>query len=64
MKLQIRKMGQFWWITGDESAGLMGPYNKREDAESDRIGVTRFYRHENDPEFIQGSNAVMEVETA
>ncbi len=52
MKLTTKKLGTYWWILGDEDAGPMGPYDSRVEAEDDRVGVTRFYRHCNKPGYV------------
>ena len=54
-RLQTMKKGKTWWIVGDDDAGPMGPYDNKQQAEEDRVGVARFHRHKDDPEFITGS---------
>ncbi len=51
-RYEIKKMGQGWWIFGDESAGPMGPYDTKAEAESDACGLRRFNRHENEPGYV------------
>jgi len=43
--LALSQRGGQWFIHG-LSDGDLGPYQTRADAESDRRGVTRFYRYE------------------
>ncbi len=50
-KLRLMQIGSNWWIVGLEKP--MGPYSRKEDAESDRRGVVNFYRHEIDKEVVR-----------
>ncbi|KKK53444.1 hypothetical protein LCGC14_3094710 [marine sediment metagenome] len=50
-KFVILKLGKNWWIVSEEY-GHIGPYNKREDAESDRRGINRFVRYEDEDGFV------------
>ena len=52
----IKKLGKSWWIISDEY-GLIGPYNKREDATSDKKGILRFQRFEDADGFVSSTNA-------
>ncbi len=52
MKLESKKMGKHWWIVGDQEDGPYGPYDSKAEAESDRVGVKRFFRHQNEPGFM------------
>ena len=52
MKLVTRKLGSHWWITGDEKAGHIGPYDTKAEAEDDRRGLTRSNRYEDEPGFV------------
>ena len=54
----IKKLGTSWWIVSDEY-GLMGPYNKRGDAASDKKGIIRFQRFENADGFVSNTNAAI-----
>lgn len=53
MTLQLKKIGNKWWILGDADAGPMGPYDNRKDAESDKRGVEEFYEMMQGPEGMQ-----------
>jgi hypothetical protein len=44
MNLQLVKRPDGWWITGLDAD--LGPYATKPEAEDDRRGVERFYRHE------------------
>ena len=52
MKLKTRKLGSHWWITGDDEDGPCGPYDTKAEAESDRKGLIRFNRYEDNPEYV------------
>ena len=52
----IKKLGTSWWIISDEY-GPMGPYEKKEDAVSDKKGIARFKKYENEDRFISSANA-------
>lgn len=44
-----------WWIEGiPDSIDQCGPYDKRELAEHDMVGMREFFEHEDDPAFILG----------
>lgn len=43
MQLETRKLGEYWWITGDDE-GPFGPYNTKREADEDRRGLTRSER--------------------
>ena len=50
--LNLTRKADGWWITGlDDDCG---PYATRADADDDRRGLIRFFRFENDPEFVSG----------
>ncbi|KKN88412.1 hypothetical protein LCGC14_0249750 [marine sediment metagenome] len=49
-RLRLIQIGTNWWIVGLEKP--MGPYSRKEDAESDRRGVIDFYKHEVDKEVM------------
>jgi hypothetical protein len=49
MKLEVRKLGAKWWITGDDECGLIGPYDTRTEAEADRKGIVRTMRNIDTP---------------
>lgn len=52
MKLQTKKFGKRWWIVGNDDYGPIGPYETKQEAEDDRRGLNRFYRHQNEPNFV------------
>ena len=42
-----------WWIVGVPGGALpFGPYKTRVTAESDRVGLERFYRHCDKPRYV------------
>ena len=51
MKLETRKLGAHWWITGDEEEGPYGPYDSKTEADEDRVGINQTSRHWDDREF-------------
>ena len=57
-KLNIICLRGLYWIVGDPDAGPMGPYGTAAGAEEDRRGVLRFFLHEDDLEFIDGTAAL------
>lgn len=58
MKLETKKLGKFWYITGDDSAGLMGPYNTPKEAEEDRKRIVKFYRHREEPGWLSSDRTI------
>ncbi len=50
--LKTKKLGQHWWIVGDEEDGPYGPYDTKTEADGDRIGITKFMTTQNDPSFL------------
>ena len=55
MKLKIKKMGKVYWIIGDDDSGPIGPYENREEAKEDLIGVENFYKYRLLPGYICSS---------
>ena len=51
-RLLIKQLGQQWYITGDEDAGVMGPYKTKGEAEESARGIRKFYKYENDRSFF------------
>jgi hypothetical protein len=49
MKLKVRKLGKYWWITGDEECGLIGPFDTRKEAEEDRKSIIRTMKNIDTP---------------
>ncbi len=49
--MKILKLGKDWWIVSDEY-GHIGPYDKREEAVSDKRGMIRFIRYQDEEGFI------------
>lgn len=43
-----------WWVTGPELEMECGPYDTKAEAESDRVGMQRFLRHQDKPGFMTG----------
>jgi predicted secreted protein len=41
-----------WWIVGMPDCPDCGPYETKAEADSDRIGMARFFRHHNKPDFM------------
>ena len=50
MKLETRRLGKNWWITGDGD-GLVGPYNTEEEADEERRGLNRTILYFNEHDF-------------
>lgn len=50
-RITVQENGQ-WWIMDDEDPLPIGPYKTKEQAEDDRKGLDRFYRHCNEPGYI------------
>ena len=51
-KLYLRHVFGKWWIDRADWEELCGPYDTRSEAEEDRAGLERTYRHHNEPGFI------------
>lgn len=52
-----------WWIADvPGTIGGCGPYGTRAEAESDRVGMSRFFRHENDREWFEGAGTIHQKE--
>jgi hypothetical protein len=51
MRLKVRRLGKYWWITGDDECGLMGPYDTHEEAEGDRKGIIRTMKNIDEPDY-------------
>jgi len=51
MRFTVRRMGNSWWIVGDEEDGPYGPYDTKTEAEDDRKGLNRTERHWDDREY-------------
>lgn len=45
-----------WWIVDIPDCQDCGPYETKDDAEDDRWGLERFYKHYEKPNFITGEN--------
>ena len=41
----VKKLGQHWWIISDEY-GMMGPYDTKSEANSDKKGIAIFQKSE------------------
>ncbi len=53
MRTERRSDG--WWIVGvPDSVVECGPYATKADAESDRVGMARFFRHWDKPAWMNG----------
>ena len=50
MKLEKRPDG--YWITDVADGPDCGPYDRKADAESDRRGMSRFFRHADERDFF------------
>lgn len=50
MDLERRQDG--WWITGLPDGPDCGPYDRKADAASDRRGMKRFFRYQDEREFF------------
>ena len=44
-KMDVVPRSGKWWITNVPETEDCGPYDTRKEAESDRIGMERFFRH-------------------
>lgn len=52
-KLTLIKIRGKWWIDhGDHEDGPHGPYATRGEADEDRKGLNRYYRHCDEPGYI------------
>ena len=51
-KMELEKRADGWWITGVPDTPDCGPYDRKVDAESDRRGMARFYRHADERDFF------------
>lgn len=44
-----------WWIIGiPDTISECGPYSTRAEAEADRVGMSRFFRHWENREWFEG----------
>jgi len=60
----VRGEDGYWWITRVPDTLDCGPYGRRIDAESDRRGMTRFFRYADEPGFITADRRPSQAETA
>ena len=51
-KMELMKRTDGWWITGVPDTDDCGPYDRKADAESDRRGMARFFRHADERDFF------------
>jgi hypothetical protein len=58
MKLQTKRLGKYWWITGDEEYGPYGPYNTKAEADEDRRGLARTFKYSEEPGFVTNENKI------
>ena len=49
---QSNRTGQWWIVNVPNNSLPFGPYKTRLAAESDRVGLAKFYRHENKRGFV------------
>ncbi len=60
--MDIEKRPDGYWITDLPDAPNCGPYDRKADAQSDRKGLRRFFKHEHKRDFFtvdrRGSNGV------
>jgi hypothetical protein len=53
--MNIERRPDGWWIVDvPDTIDQCGPYATKADAEKDRVGLARFFRHENDRSWICG----------
>lgn len=52
IKLRLKRMGEMYWIVGDEEDGPYGPYKTKTEANEDRRGLQRTFDHWDDPSFV------------
>ncbi len=50
-ELLVERIGGNWWIVSDDM-DPMGPYGTKDEAESDRLGLLRFYKHCGKPGWV------------
>lgn len=51
-----------WWIVEiPDTVSECGSYGTRAEAERDRIGLERFFRHEDDAAWFNGNGRIREV---
>ena len=50
--MELEKRTDGWWITGLLDGPNCGPYDRKADAESDRRGMARFFRHVDERDFF------------
>ena len=65
--MDIEKRPDGYWITSLPDSPDAGPYNTKAGAESDRRGLRRFFKHENERDFFtidrRGSKGVPIIDT-
>lgn len=59
---QVKKLGPCWWIVGDAEYGPIGPYDNKADAESDKRGLRRFEKHQNEDGYVSVDSNPRECE--
>ena len=52
MEMKLEKQSDGYWIKGLPDIPACGPYDRKADAQSDRRGMKRFLRHENERDFF------------
>jgi len=52
MRYKTKKLGKYYWITGDGEYGPYGPYVTKKEADADRIGLNKTERNKNDHEYF------------
>jgi hypothetical protein len=52
--MEVERRDDGWWIVGGELEMDCGPYDTKAEAESDRVGMARFFRHGHKRSFWTG----------
>jgi hypothetical protein len=56
--LTVEQRSDGWWVTGlPDDTPDVGPYDTKAEAESDRRGMSRFYRQSDKPGFMTADPA-------
>jgi hypothetical protein len=56
MPMTLTQRPDGWWIVDvPDTIDECGPYRTRAEAEQDRVGLARFFRHEGDARWFEGT---------
>lgn len=50
--MEVKFLDGRWWIVGPDLEIECGPYDTKAEAESDRVGMQRFEKHQHKPGYV------------